>query len=359
MLSKQHILNEKYRAERSAEIAAACDITANSMSVVYYDLALRRRYARSALVGTAVSADAAHGLLAKLLVTSMRGFDIPASAVKRVGIAAPVHIESAAEFELTPSGFFLPPEAEIFFVPFISAGISGRFTASLLTLPDEDCAAADLGKTLCAAYKKGNGYCCAAFPMEGAFDGSGLESGMPAEKGAIDAVRRESDGTIVYEVVQDAESIGISPCGAIMAVNVMRGTGSLDADGIMTDRDLFCIGEDLFISQSDIRAIQSDKARAAAALELLAQTKRAFFSGEPFSTAEGFEAMLKLGAIPKRFAGGNSAGFCRNSVEQGIILCLKSVGERRRAIKISQKAEDITERLLPEFDELYLSFLPF
>lgn len=356
MISQIHIINQKYRTERSADIAAACDITANSISVVYYDLELKRRYARTALVGTAVTALNADKELARLLITSMREYNIGASVIKSVGVAAPVHIESVLDGELSADALYLPPETEIFFVPYISAGISGRFTASLLTLPDGECVTADIGQSLCIARKSADGIVCAAFPLTGAFDGSGIESGMPAENGAIDAVRRENDGSIVYEVVGDGDSIGVSPCGAAMAVNVMRGTGSVDSDGIMTDRDLFYIGEDFFVSQSDVRAIQSDKARCRAAFEVFPRTERAFLSGEPFATETGLRTMLELGALPELFRG---AGFCRNSAEQGIIMYIESAETRKKAADIVRNARDITEELVEEFDNCYFDNLSF
>ena len=356
MISQIHITNEKYRTERSAEIAAACDITANSISIVYYDLALRRRYARTALIGESITVQNAAKELLKLLVTSQREFGIGASVIRSVGIAAPMPIESVLEAELSAEALHLPPDTEVLFVPFISAGISGRFTATLLTLPEGDFLAANIGGELCIAHRSGGELECAAFPLNGAFDGSGLESGMPAEKGAIDAVRREKDGSIVYEVVGDADSIGVSPCGAAMAVNMMRETGTVDSDGIMTDRDLLYIGEDFFISQSDVRIIQSDKARCGAAFEVFGKSERTFLSGEPFATETGLRAMVELGAIPESCKG---AGFCRNSTEQGIIMFLESEEARNKAYEFAKKARDITSELLTGFDEKYFDYLGF
>ena len=358
MITDIHIINEKYRSERSAELAASCDITVNSLAVVYYDLALERRYARSVMFGVAVTPQAAAEQLPKLFEASLSEFAIKPTAVKRVGIAAPVHIETAAECAFKAADLGLSEACEVLYVPYISAGISGRFTASLLTLPeDEDWAAADFGSSLCIAHKTGGALHCAAFPLFGAFDGSAIESGMPAENGAIDVVRRESDKTVTYEVAGDLDGIGISPCGVLTAAAEMQRGGILDSDGIMTDRDLFFIGEDIFVSQNDIRAVQADKARAAAAFELLPKTDlRMFFSGEPFSDPSGFRALLGLGAIPERFAG---AAYCRNSAEQGTIAFLEDERIRARAFEISRSAEDFSRDNLLKFDKNYLNNLNF
>lgn len=340
------------------ELAAACDITANSVAVVLYDLAMEHRYSRSVAFGMEVTPRNALDELSRLMATAIREYSLKSRALKRVGIAAPVHIESELERSLTAGDMGLEEQTEILFVPYISAGISGRFTASLLTLPtDGNWAAASFGKELCLARFTDGKLRCASYPMAGAFDGTALERGMPAENGAIDNVRREVDKTIAYEVAGDCESIGISPCGAITAAALMQNAGILDSDGIMTDRDYFFIGEDMFISQFDVRVIQSDKARAAAALGLLPPTEeQMFFSGEPFSTADGFRALMEIGAIPERF---QSAAFCRNSTEQGIIAFLEDENTRGRAFELISNAKDLSQIGLPKYDENYLKNLNF
>lgn len=358
MLSEKHILHDKYRTERSAELAAACDITWNSIAVIFYDMALERRFARSVAFGAEITPQNAASELSKLFVTALREYSIKPSAIKRAGIAAPVSVESALERAVTPDFLTLENGCEIMYVPFISAGISGRFTASLLTMPENgEFAAADFGRSFCIAHKKDGELHCAAFELLGAFDGTALMSGMPAEKGAIDAVRQEEDGTRSYEVAGDCESVGVSPCGALMSAAAMQRVGIIDSDGIMTDRDYYYIGEDVFISQSDIRSIQTDKARTAAAFELLPNFNgQMFFSGEPFSIPDGFRALLELGAIPERF---KEAAFCRNSAEQGIIAFLEDEKIRARAFDISHSAKDYSQGNLLKFDKEYLNHLNF
>lgn len=355
LLEKITARHRKFQAERSAELAAACDITQSGLTIEFFDLAMNRVFAKSALFGTEIGAKASAEILARLMVTACREHGIPASAIKSVGIAADVHIAEYLAGELSASDLYLSPEIELYFSPFISMGISGRFTASLTTIPEEKFTAADFGKTLCVAQNNGKELLCAAFSLAGAFDGSGLESGMPAEDGAIETVKRD-EKTLVYEVINDADCIGICSCGAAMAADLMRKEGIIDADGIMYDRDLFFIGEDFYISQADVRAIQSDKARTAAALSLFGSENGIFLSGEPFSSPDGLKALLSLGAVPERFS---RAAFARNSVLRGIENCLKNEEIRALAENISKNAKDITEDLLSDYDENYLNNLAF
>ena len=358
MLEQFRYFYEKYRSERSAELAAAFDITSCGISVVYYDIALSVRYARAVLACERVNAEKVLGQMTRLLSVSMRRFGIPARDIKAVGAAAGTHITALLESSLTPTELRLAPETEIYVLPYISAGIGGRFTASLLTLPEGGFAAADIGESVCTAVKTGGGLKCAAFPLAGAFGCSALTFGMPAENGAIVSVYSNADG-LCYSVLGDGDALGIAPCAAAEAAALMLDRGTLDSFGILTDRDRFTVGEELFLTQGDIRALQTDKARCAAALELMLgeaePSARTFLSGEPFAEG-GLKALLKLGAVPRECAG---AAFCRNSAEQGVINCIVGGEYRRAAQELVMSARDITAQLLPEFDEIYIKNLEF
>ncbi len=359
---KQDFFHERYRGERSGSIAAACNISDNMISIVFYDLILKRRYARSLSYGAEITSAGAWDEFRSLFSSAVMEYGVSGD-IRKIGIAARFSVESCIEEAIDCSELGIPEDAEILFVPFISAGIGGGFTASLLTIIEDNFIAAEFGRTMYLGKYDGSMLTCAAFVLSGAFDGSGLESGMPAEKGAIDAVSRDKDGTISYEVVGDGQSAGISPCAAAMAAVIMRRTGVLDDDGIMVDRDMFYVGEDYFVSQSDIRAIQADKAGAAAAFEVFFNGKKpnldsfkAFLSGEIFSDVRGLKSLAELGAIPDCMT---KAAFCRNSAEQGIILFLEDEKMREKAYRISENAEDITDRLLEDYDKSYFEHLGF
>ena len=204
----------------------------------------------------------------------------------------------------------------------------------------------------------------AEIPLKGGLDGTALESGMPLESGAIELLDREKDGTICYSVAGDGDSMGISAAAAANAVRVMLDAGALDSDGIMTDRDLFYIGEDFYISQADVRAVQSDKASTRAGLELFGETAselgsfgRMVVSGEAFGSERGAAVMAGLGAVPKGLA--KKYGWCRLPGEQGVIDCLVQPQLLERVHALCDSAEDVSHRLYAEFDELYIKNLGF
>lgn len=353
--------HEKYRSEHSMNLAAVCNIDRSFITVLFYDLSLERSVARSVLLNAEIDTENACTELSRLIFLSSREHNIPASAVRQIGCAAPMDISGALEESLDPADMFLPPDIEIIVLPFVSMFADGRFAAALAAASrEEGVFAAHFGKTLNMAYFGGGELKLASVPLSGAFDGSALESGIPCEYGAIDEVHRETDGTLCYSVVGDADSAGISAAAALDAVSVMLAEGIIDPDGIMTDRDLFYIGEDLYISQSDVRAVQSDKARAGAAVECflkaVGQPSAVYFTGELFG-GRGMERLAELGVISEGMS--RSAGFCRSTVEQGIIALLTGETEQERLNDLILSAEDITDLFSSELDELYIRNLSF
>lgn len=345
----------KLKTECSGRAVIAIDISDCEITCVYYDIELERRYARAAIFGVEIKADTVKDIVIKLVTHSMREFNLSSSFISCIGIAASYTISMFLENALTPTDLFLNPEIDMYYVPFISAAIGGRFTATLLTLPENECIAADFGKTLCVAEIKNGVVRCAALTLMGAFDGSGYESGMPCEDGSIDNIRTESDGTLVYEVIGDCNSVGVSPCGAAASISVMLDKGIIDSDGIMTDRDLFAIGEDFFISQNDVRVFQSDKAKSNALLTTISDCCKCYFSGEIFSSENGYRLMRELGAVPEKLNG----AFCRNSAEQGIILFITDRLMREKAFYLAKNAFDVTENIYHECDKKYFEQIVF
>lgn len=360
---KERTIFEKYRSERSGELALAVYITRHSVSAVLYDIALNRRFARCVQFGVTVSPDNTLAGIGGAVLRVMRESGTPGNAVKKLGFAAPADITMVIEEMITPSDLFLPPDIECIVLPMITAALGGDFTAVLAGAMQQEGSvlAADVTGGFRAAAFVGGKLKFMHMPLKGGLDGSGLESGMPLETGAIDELSREPDGTLCYSVIGDGDSMGISVPAALNAVRIMLDSGALDRDGIMTDRDLFYIGEDYYISQQDIRAIQSDKAVCRAALELfgkaVGKVERAIISGEAFGSERGAGSMAQLGAVPGGLA--EKYGWNRNPGEQGVIACLSEPGLPAKIDELCAAAEDVCPAVHELFDDLYIKNLAF
>ena len=354
---------EKYRSERSNDLALAVYITRHSSSAMLYDIKLERRFARCVRFGVNVSPDNALACIGGVVLRVIRESGTPGNAVKKLGFAAPADITMLIEETLTPTDLFLPPDVEMAVLPMLSAVLGGDFTAVLASAMQQEGSvlAADVtGGFRAAAYADGR-LKTLHLPMKGGLDGCGLESGMPLESGAIDELSREPDGTLCYSVIGDGDSMGISATAAVGAVKLMLDGGIIDRDGIMTDRDLFYIGEDYYISQQDVRAVQSDIAVCRAALELFGRESgradRAVISGEAFGSERGAVLLAELGAVPEGLA--ERYGWSRAPGEQGTIACLTDPALLDRIHRVCGSAEDISADVSEEFNELYIKNLGF
>lgn len=358
-MSSSFVHHEKYHDEYSMNIAAACVLSQSMLTVAYYDISLGRIIARSVSSET-VDAENAAAQFAKLVFTSMREYSISASALHKIGFAAPIHISAVLEDQLDPTDMFLRPDTELVALPFVSAYADAGFAAFLATVPiEKGTLCVSFGKTLNLAFRDGEKLRLAHIQLTGAFDGSAFESGMPAEFGAIDQVSRDKE-VLCYSVVGDGDSCGIAPSAALDAVTLMLAEGILDQDGIMTDRDLFYIGEDYFVSQSDVRAVQSDKAAATAAISAFMQICGApaeiYLNGEVLA-AEGMKRLHELGVINNEFAA--RAHFNRCCAEQGVINCLEAPYKIDELEELISAAEDVTEDIMKAFDDMYITNLSF
>ncbi len=359
MIDNTFFAHEKYRGERSGELCAVCDIHGGSVTLVLYDRKLSRRYARAVCVCPGLSPANAAGKVCELVSYSMRELSVEKSEVIFFAAAAPFSVSLTLEGELLRECPEFFSDIEIFVSPFISHAVDGRFTAMLMAVPDSDFLAADLSGTLSIGRVIGDKAVCAGFLANGAFDASALVCGMPPERGAVYELKREKDGGICYGVYADAPGMGVSAAAAFQAVRIMREIGCLDEDGIMTDRDMFFIGEEQFVTQNDVRVIQADKALSAAAFStFMRETGKppaAYLSGDAL-TRGGFSAMLELRAVPECLKG---AGYCQNSVIEGLIRCSADSAVRARAERIADGANDISERLRPDFEVVYLKNIRF
>ncbi len=360
-MTSSYYHHEKYRSEYSMDIAVACDITPSCIRAVFYDRSLARRVARSVYVIADITAENAAAELAKLIFIAMREHGIPSSAITAIGCCAPIDISTAIEEELSPTDMFLRPDVEITVLPFVSAYADGRFAAMLATVPmSEGTFIADFGSTLNLAYYTGGKLEIASFALAGAFDGSAFEDGIACEFGAIDEVSGEDNGTICYIVSGDQDSCGIAASAALDGVKIMIDRGILDEDGIMTDRDLFYIGEDFYITQKDVRAVQSDKARAAAAIECFLKRYPApvevFLTGD-VTVNNGVQRLADLGVLPAELA--KKAHSSPVSAEQGVIMYLSESGKTDALNGLISAAADVSADILDGFDDLYITNLSF
>ena len=121
------------------------------------------------------------------------------------------------------------------------------------------------GEILLRAGNKLYGCSCAAGP---AFEGVGLECGMPYTDGAVCSAFL-SGGQLIYKTCANAAPAGICGSGYTDWIACLRKTGDLQKDGTLKSTRVYLTHTPLYITQKDVRAFQLAKSAVRTAIEIL------------------------------------------------------------------------------------------
>lgn len=153
-----------------------------------------------------------------------------------------------------------------------------------------------------------------------ALEGAGIRFGMRGARGAIDRVWY--DGDVHCHVIGDTKPAGICGSGLIDAAAVYLDAGRLDRRGRMLPKgtQVLPLAGDLYLTQDDIRALQTAKGAICAGIEMLcarlgvtvSDIDRVLLAGA-FGTHLDPVSACRIGLLPKELSGkisavGNAAG---------------------------------------------------
>lgn len=225
-----------------------------------------------------------------------------------------------------------------------------------------------------------------------AFEGAKIECGMRGARGAISHVNVR-DGKLELEVIEDAKPVGICGSGLIDGIAFMIRHGILDSYGGLCDpedltgefekslawrlkerdgKPVFVLvpgeetasGEDIYISQKDIREVQLAKGAIAAGIRIMAeklsikpedirQVYLAGAFGNYMDAANACEIGLIPYALKERITPiGNAAG-------EGSKLAVVNRGEYDYACRLAREAEFIELATEKDFQDIFVDELEF
>ncbi|MBR5516122.1 MAG: DUF4445 domain-containing protein [Clostridia bacterium] len=252
-----------------------------------------------------------------------------------------------------------------FIAPCIAAYVGGDITLGMLAAEldkeKEITLYIDIGTNGEIALKKGEKILCCAAAAGPAFEGGNIEFGMTATKGAVERVYAENN-TYRYNTVGDSEPEGICGSGLIDAAAVFLELELMDETGRLCE-DKYYFGEKVFISQKDIRNLQSAKAAIAAGIRTLCYEMNCKVSDiEKVIIAGGFgthintDSALQIGLIPYEFKGkteslGNLAGL------GAVLLCLNNDKERLNTLLKNVEYTELSGN--KKFNEYYIEEMMF
>jgi len=293
----------------------------------------------------------------------------------------PPPFTSSVKIKSRDLGLRINPRGYVRTVPSISAYVGGDIVADILAsgLHECECTAAlvDLGTNGEIVIKtKGGRFLAASCAAGPALEGYGVRNGMRAVKGAIESITIDEDGRSYYRVIGGGRPRGICGSGIIEAIAWMRIRGIIDGSGrivdgscerVVRDEDglRFVIvprdgsGEEIAITQSDVRKIQLAKAAIYAALVTLTKSagirldelEKVFIAGA-FGTYLDIFAAQVLGILPdipeERFS------LVGNGSVMGASMILLSRAMDVEAKRIARMVKAIELNVVKEFQDEFI-----
>lgn len=231
---------------------------------------------------------------------------------------------------------------------------------------------------------------CSA-PAGPALEGAQIRHGMRAAAGAIDKVWLDEDGRLRYHAIGEGPPQGICGSGLLDAVAALLDAGVLDWLGLIQvearerlprplaarvemrgeERVVILVpkaesgrGEELLLTQDDIRQVQLAKGAIASGIRMLQKIMAVPDAAiEELLLAGGFgnylsiRSAIRIGLIPPlppervRYVG--------NAAALGAQLALVSEAERARAEAVARRIEHVSLAAHPDFQDIFVEAMNF
>ena len=222
---------------------------------------------------------------------------------------------------------------------------------------------------------------CTAAPAGPAFEGSQIRCGMRATEGAIEGVTL-TDHVELQVIGGDIVPRGICGSGLVDTVAQLRLAGLLDVGGKMRSREevpehplsdrlitvegvrAFLLGENVYLTQRDVRELQFGKGSIATGIKVLmdvmgvsAADLDEVLLGGSFGSYLNPESAKIIGLVPavdvdRILSVGNTAG-------EGAKMALLSFRERQVAFELPDKVEYVELSGRSDFNDSFVSVLQF
>lgn len=253
------------------------------------------------------------------------------------------------------------PGADIYLVPCISSFVGGDITSAILASGmfqgEEMCLLMDIGTNGEVALGNKNGIWATSTAAGPAFEGAEIERGMAGVPGAVNSVFIRG-GNIEYTVLGGGNPVGICGSGILDLAAIAVRTGLMDETGRILTADeapegaerylrelnganAVYVDESVYLTQRDIRHIQTAKAAMAAGVLALANSagiglaniKTVFIAGG-FGNYMDRESAVTIGLIDRQLE--EKIKFIGNAAGSGAIMALLNDGYKKDSQDIAE-----------------------
>lgn len=270
------------------------------------------------------------------------------------------------------------PGSRCYLTPCMSAFVGGDITSALLAAgfaeTDETCLLMDIGTNGEIAVGNKDFVLSTSTAAGPAFEGAHISCGMAGVKGAVKHLD-VLQGKLTLEVIGGGEAQGLCGSGLLDAIAWMRKIGVVDETGrIAAESESRFIGEKegapviritdrIFITQKDIRELQTAKAAmAAGVLSLLREAglqahdiRRVYLAGG-FGNYMDRRSAAEIGLLPRGFREITSIG---NAAGMGAVMALFDEGSENAMKHICSVGKHVELGSNPYFMEKYVESMYF
>lgn len=263
------------------------------------------------------------------------------------------------------------PEGRIYGLPLVGCHVGADAAACLLAVQmareGRTVALMDIGTNTELVVGRPGQIHAASCPAGPAFEGGGIEYGMPALDGAIERVAIDGSGRVQIGVIGDCPPVGICGSGLLDVVAELVRTGRMNQLGRLTDgskRFVLDAATGVAITEHDISLLAQAKAANTAGLRLVLRNFGIDLTDlDQFYLAGGFASHLdldgarRIGLIPDLpDAKITQVG---NASLEGATLALTSVVQRREIEELVKGIEHIELETFTDFFDLFADGVQF
>ena len=258
------------------------------------------------VAGNATMRDLVFGLDVQTL--GVLPFQSATEAAMRSGRAATTSLNVTAGKLRLPAH----PAARVYGLPLVGSHVGADAAACLLATGLAEgtplCALLDIGTNTEVFLGNRDRLLAASCPAGPAFEGGGVNCGMPALDGAIERVRLRDDGSCEVDVIGEAVPAGICGSGLVDLLAELRRTRRMNEQGRFLEAgEPFVVdaGHGLYLGEADVNELAQAKGANAAGLRVLADVygtdldriDRLYLAGG-FARHLDVDAACRIGLIP-------------------------------------------------------------
>ncbi len=263
------------------------------------------------------------------------------------------------------------PQARVQSLPLISGHIGADTAACLLAIKmakeDRIVALMDIGTNTEIVVGNKDKILAASCPAGPAFEGGGIDCGVPGLEGAIEKVKITDEGQVTLSVIGDIEPIGICGSGLIDVVGELRRTSQMNELGrFENDSDQFTIDSrnHIYLCEKDINELAQAKGANVAGLNIVlknygitADDLDVFYLAGGFGRHINIDSARRIGLIPD--LDNSRIKQIGNATIEGLTIALLSASKRKQLEKLVTGIRHIELETDPDFFDHFVNGCQF